>query len=63
MSSQNSRNYYPPTPMPPLILVDTGETCIADGSRWRILEIQRASETNIRYGRKRKPKKVLTNKY
>lgn len=37
----------PPTPVPPLILVDTGERCIIEGKRYRILAIERAKYTDI----------------
>jgi hypothetical protein len=58
MSGKKPSNCYPPNPLPPLILVYTGETCVAEGKVWKILEIQRASEHNVRYENKRKPKKV-----
>jgi len=46
----------PPSRIPPLILVPTGETCIIDGKRCRILRIERASECDVNYNVKPKVK-------
>lgn len=39
----------PPMAIPPLILVDTGNRCIIDGKRYRILAIERAKHTDVDY--------------
>lgn len=41
--------FYMPKTIPPLILVDTGERCIIEGKRYRILAIERAKYSDVNF--------------
>lgn len=47
--AKRQNSYVLPTPIPPLILVDTGRREVIDGKLCRILTIERASHSDIKF--------------
>lgn len=54
--SQTQRHSMPPTPVPELLLRDSGKRITIDGKVYRILEMYRSNTCTINYNVKPKPK-------
>ena len=55
--SQKNRHSMPPTPVPELLLRDSGKRITIDGKVYRVLEMYRSNTCSINYNVKPKQKR------